>query len=91
MSLSPKFAVYEKVREIECQSEIEKGLTKIRWENTRDTNQQKTTTPTTTTADKFKEYNENETKIDFRNMRPSDLEKNRRVILPPAIKVEIEI
>ena len=32
LRLHPKYAVYDKINEVDCEAEIEKALTKVRWD-----------------------------------------------------------
>ena len=87
LSLPPKFAIPDKVDEHKCEIEIEKAITKLRWER-HQTGTKNTNLPPT---GDFKTHEDTGTTIDFRNMRPTDLPFNGRVYLPPALELDTEV
>ena len=85
LSLPPKFAVHEKVNTEEASVAIEKGMSKLRWEITKQSN-------THMNINNSKHYYDFTNKtFDFRHMRATDLPFNKRVHLPPPMNERSEI
>ena len=82
LCLPPKFAMYEDVREAKCEAEIEKSFAKLRWSRWKEKE-----------GETIREYayNIDDKKINFRNLRPTDMKYNKRVFLPGPMSEEEEI
>ena len=106
LSLPPKYAMYDQVDPVKCQAEIEKALTKLRWE--RISNQKPGETAHTNEGDQSIRINRSnddpinnnsdasirnnqKSTTDFRKKRATDFDFNRRVYLPPPLKPEDEL
>ena len=84
LSLPPKFATYDRVDQLRCEGEVEKGLAKLRWSKRRETTEKEEVE-----EDRF--YNETEQTFDFGNMRATDFPFNPRITLPEPISRREEV
>ena len=95
LSLPPKYAVYEKIDQVDCIAEIEKGLTKLRWN-------QRNVERSNEKQDDNLFVNGFGNSINFSFMKPTDLPFNKRVYLPKfgpqdmerkmqGLKVQLEV
>ena len=92
LSLPPKFALCENIDNVSCQSEIEKGLAKFRWEKRRIEEKRKVNNLTDMDPSGKSGYIDMVNKtFDFKKMKPSDCPINRRIRLPEALKEEEEL
>ena len=82
LSLPPKYAIFEKVDKIECMAEIEKGLTKMRW------NQKSNEDKNKQIVDRFINIDNNT--MNFNGMKPTELPFNKRVYLPKPGNPDLE-
>ena len=107
LKLNPKFTIFETVNVENCEIEIERGLTKLRWEETRkeedrrkrDSHPEDRVYPgqdgnsTESTEDQDREwaYNIDNNTVDMRKLRPTDMPSNRNVFLPKPLEADTEI
>ena len=85
LSLPPKYAVFEKVKEGQCESEIEKCLAKLRWEDKDDDN-----TGNEEETQQLKWHDQETKTMDFRKYRSTNLPFNSRIIVPKPLEGEKE-
>ena len=103
LRLNPKFTVFPSVDLEDCEVEIEKGLTKLRWTENREGNNKKkhnsgrmdqdeddTDEEPTEAQERVWAYNIDDNTMDMRNLRPTDLPFNRNVFLPEPLKTDKE-
>ena len=83
MSLPPKYALYGKINQKECEAEVEKSFAKLRWEKHADT-------PVPATVEE-RYFEVSEKTFDFTKFKSTDLPFNSRIILPRALDEESEI
>ena len=89
--------MYDKVNTNECETEIEKGLAKLRWTKRKqfekdDEGKHQNGESQDLNGERDKTiYNIKSKTFDFRNMRATDLPFNKRVHLPDPLDEESEI
>ena len=85
LKLPPNFAIYDKIDDIDCEAQIEKGIAKLRWAiNEAEQAEVNAIRPDRTVLNA-------ETKtFDFRQMRGTDLPFNKRITLPKPVSVDTE-
>ena len=86
LTLSPKYAVFEEVKVMDCKAEVEKGITKYRWSYMAEKSE--------TQVGGLKKSDLHfiqDKRLDFRNMKATDMPFNKRVVIPNAIKQEEEV
>ena len=88
LSLPPKFAIFSKVKPIECKAEVEKSFTKLRWK--REFERQRGGNEVQGDIDGNTFYNSDEKNFDLTRMQPTDLPFNKRVFMPPCAEEETE-
>ena len=82
LRLPPKFAMFEEVKEAKCEAEIEKGFAKMRWSRWKEEDGE---------TMRIHAYDIDNTKMNFKNLRPTEMEYNKRVYLPGPMSEEEEI
>ena len=87
LALPPKYAMYKKVNEEQCEAEIEKMLAKLRWEEKRkETDQEGNELPM-----EERRWHDQRTKtIDMREYRATNLPFNSRIYAPPPLDHQTE-
>ena len=106
LRLNPKFTVFPAVDLENCEIEIEKGLTKLRWTESREENNSKKSRTKsgremdqdqddrddepTESQERVWAYNIDDNTMDMRNLRPTDLPFNRNVFLPKPLEADKE-
>ena len=90
LSTHPKYSVFDKIDVIDCEAEIEKSLTKIRWlrQSTRKSQNVEENNDTVTTKTV---YDIDSKKFDFMNARATDLPFNARTNIPGPLENVEEI
>ena len=80
LALPPKFAIYGDVNKRDCEAEIEKALTKLRWSKMNEGKESRQYV-----------YDASCKELDFRKQRPTDFPFNKRTIAPKPGEKEEEI
>ena len=93
LKLPPKFSVYDKVNAIECEIQVEKGITKYRWATqAKKREAEQLSRGETPNEDERQPIYDSSSKVfDFRHMRGTDLPFNKRITLPGPTDEETEI
>ena len=81
LCLPPKFAMYEEVKEAKCEAEIEKSFAKLRWSRWKDKDGET----------REYAYDINNKRMNFGNLRPTEMKYNKRVYLPGPMNEKEEI
>ena len=103
LTLPPKFAIYEKVNVEQCEIEIEKALTKLRWTERRKNEEGEKDDNTDENSAGGRNDNSNECEeermwpydintntIDMRYLRPTDLPFNSEIMIPDPVNQKKE-
>ena len=86
LTLPPKFSTFQKVDPVDCSAQVEKSLSKLRWEI-----RQKEQEEIGETVEEAEFYNPANLTFDFRQMRGTHLRFNKRIKLPNAVDEETEV
>ena len=88
LNLPPRFAVFSRVKQIECKAEVEKAITKLRWN--RDFERRRGGKEVKRDVDDNKFYNSDEKNFDLTSVQPTDLPFNKRVLMPHMQKKKLK-
>ena len=86
LSLSPKYAIYQKVDVEQCQAEIEKALAKLRWEEKKELDPNGDELP----QEERSWHNHRTKTIDMREFRSTNLPFNSRIFAPKPLDNKTE-
>ena len=87
LSLPPKFAVYSSIDEADCEAQVEKGLTKLRWT----VGKQESQAGDPVEEEEQTSFRTSVNRFDFRYMRATELPFNQRITLPKSVDLSIEV
>ena len=87
LTLPPKFTIPELIDQIECQTEVEKSLGKLRWELQKERKEANGNLDDTERT----YFDANTMTFNYSNMRGTDLPYNKRIQLPKPVDTETEI
>ena len=84
LKVHPKYTVFDKVCKIDCEAEIEKSMTKIRWQKGKEKNGETKVKDRSTYDVEKKEFN-------FKEARSTDLPFNTDTFMPKALETDDEV
>ena len=85
LSLPPNFSIYDRVDSTECEAQVEKGLSKLRWTLQKKARQEEEGNEEEEEQAARSYFDPESRTFDFRNMRGTDLPFNKRITLPDAM------
>jgi len=89
LKIHPKYSVFDKICTVDCEAEIEKSLTKIRWQ--RGIEKQQNNNQTETTETKRTTFNIEKKEFNFKEARSTDLPFNSYVYMPKPLETVEEV
>ena len=87
LKIHPKYTVFDKICKIDCEAEIEKSMTKIRWQKEKEKQETKDKTKVTDRTS----YNVEKKEFNFNEARSTDLPFNTETYMPKPLETTDEI
>ena len=87
LKMHPKYSIFDKIDEVDCEAEIEKSLTKLRWQK----GKEKRTVNSENNALDLTPYDIERKEFDFRKSRSTDLPFNINTYMPKPLEIKEEV